>query len=90
MDIEWLSSFVIAAEELNLTRAAVRANVSRSSLSRQIRDLEGALRTDLFTRDGPTIALTPAGFALAKRAPDLLDQIEAVLHEVRTIEIWSR
>ena len=53
--------FWAGAKEGNLTRAAVRLNVSQSALSTQIKHLEEQLGQRLFTREGRTLQLTEAG-----------------------------
>ena len=53
--------FWAGAKEGNLTRAAVRLNVSQSALSTQIKQLEGQLGQRLFVREGRTLQLTEAG-----------------------------
>jgi DNA-binding transcriptional LysR family regulator len=70
-----LRYFVAVAEELSFTRAATeRLFISQPTLSKQIRQLELTLRTDLFERDRRTVTLTPAGKALLPHARQIIDQ----------------
>jgi DNA-binding transcriptional LysR family regulator len=55
--------FLLAAEDLNFTRAAKRAHVTQQCLSAHIRKLEKNYQTRLFERS-PHLALTPAGEVL--------------------------
>lgn len=79
MELRHLRHFVAAAEELNLTRASQRLNISQPAVSRQIRELECELGSQLFVRQRFGLSLTPAGekfFHSAQRI--LLDCEEAV------------
>lgn len=53
--------FVKARELMNFTEAAAGLNISQSTLSQQIRQLENELGIPLFDRIGKRIALTEAG-----------------------------
>ena len=61
MTIENLQCFAILAQELNFTRAAERANVSQTALSRKITGMEDELQVTLFLRDHHRVELTNAG-----------------------------
>ncbi|GGY02730.1 LysR family transcriptional regulator [Litchfieldella qijiaojingensis] len=54
-------SFVAAAKYQNFTRAAEALCVTQAAISRQIRELESYLGTELFKRTGRSIELTKAG-----------------------------
>ncbi|QXI31471.1 LysR family transcriptional regulator [Pseudomonas vanderleydeniana] len=59
-----MRSFVAAAKHRNFTRAAQTLCVTQAAISRQIRDLEIYLGTDLFIRTGRELKLTPSGAVL--------------------------
>lgn len=56
-----VKSFVAAARYQNFTRAAESLCVTQAAISRQVRELEGFLGTDLFKRVGRSIELTQEG-----------------------------
>ncbi|PRY73172.1 LysR family transcriptional regulator [Halomonas ventosae] len=56
-----VKSFVAAARYQNFTRAAEALCVTQAAISRQIRELEGYLGTELFRRTGRSVELTKAG-----------------------------
>jgi LysR family transcriptional regulator, hca operon transcriptional activator len=56
--------------------AAQKLHTSQPSLSRQIRDLEDEVGTELLTRRARGIELTPAGRAFLDHARSLLSQVE--------------
>jgi len=53
--------FLMAAENLNFTRAAEQCHVSQPALTRAIQKLEGELGGELFVRDGRAVILSPLG-----------------------------
>jgi Bacterial regulatory helix-turn-helix protein, lysR family len=64
IDLKWLRSFVVVAEDLHFTRAADRLFVSQPALSKQIGMLERQLGARLFERGRDRVRLTPVGTAL--------------------------
>lgn len=85
MELRHLRYFVAAAEEENLTRAAVRLRVSQPPLSRQIRDLEEELGVVLFRRGAKSIQLTAAGRVFLSEARAVLERAEEALRTVRSL-----
>src|ERR1043166_2311294 len=61
MELRQLRYFLKAKELLNFTEAAKMLNISQSTLSHQIKQLENELKTPLFNRMGKRITLTEAG-----------------------------
>jgi LysR family cyn operon transcriptional activator len=61
MELRQLKYFLKAKELLNFTEAAAALNISQSTLSQQIKQLEDELSVPLFNRIGKRIALTEAG-----------------------------
>ena len=84
LEIRSLRYFVVAAEELNFTRAAARLFVAQQALSREIQRLEARLGTPLFERTTRRVTLTPDGERLLARARDLVAQHDAIWAEVVT------
>ena len=75
-----LEYFLVAAEELNFTRAAKKLFISQQSLSNHISNLEKEFDVVLFNRTSP-LTLTYAGHSLKARARDLLNlRDETFLH----------
>jgi LysR family transcriptional regulator, cyn operon transcriptional activator len=61
MELRQLKYFLKAKELLNFTEAATALNISQSTLSQQIKQLEDELSVPLFNRIGKRITLTEAG-----------------------------
>jgi DNA-binding transcriptional LysR family regulator len=85
MDIElrYLRYFVAVAEELHFGRAAARLIVSQPALSRQIRELERELGTELLARTSRQVRLTPAGEILLHEARLTLAQSDRTIEAAR-------
>jgi len=86
MELRHLRYFVAVAEAGSLTVAAERKlHTSQPSLSRQIRDLEDEVGTQLLTRRARGIELTPAGRAFLDHARSVLSQVEAAGEAARRV-----
>ncbi len=73
MTLKQLEAFYWAATCANFAIAAQRLNLSISSLSKRITELEGSLGTTLFDRSGHRANLTQSGQELLAHSLDLLD-----------------
>ena len=73
MELHQLKYFVKVAETLNFSEAARSLCITQSTLSQQIRQLEGELDTPLFIRNSHSVALTEAGTELLPFARDTLN-----------------
>jgi DNA-binding transcriptional LysR family regulator len=84
MDLELraLRSFVAVADALHFGRAAAALRIAQPALSQQIRRLERDLGVELFTRTSRSVALTPAGAVLHRRARSLLARAAMDVDEV--------
>lgn len=86
MELRHLRYFVAVADAGSLTVAAARQlHTSQPSLSRQIRDLEEEVGTQLLTRRARGIELTPAGRAFLDHARSVLSQVEAAAEAARRV-----
>jgi len=84
MELRHLRYFVAVVEEGSLTTAAVRRlHTSQPSLSRQIRDLEYEVGTELLSRSVQGVELTPAGKAFLDHARLALMQADAAVEAAR-------
>ena len=86
MELRHLRYFVAVAEAGSLTVAAEqKLHTSQPSLSRQIRDLEDEVGTQLLIRRARGIELTPAGRAFLDHARGVLSQVEAAAEAARRV-----
>lgn len=88
MEIRVLRYFVAVANHGNISAAANDLHLSQPTLSRQLRDLEQELGTDLFVRGNRKITLTDEGRFLLKKAREivgLVDKTEANFRETKEI-----
>lgn len=85
MNLLNLEYFIVAAEELNFTRAAKRLHIVQQSLSNHIAKLEAHFGTELFDRT-PPMSLTPAGLCFLRYAKSLrntMDDMEAEIQDIK-------
>jgi len=86
VELRHLRYFVAVAEAESLTVAAEQTlHTSQPSLSRQIRDLEEEVGTQLLTRSARGIRLTPAGRVFLDHARLVLSQVEVATEAARRI-----
>lgn len=77
-----LRSLTAIAEAGSFTAAAERLGYTQSAVSKQVRALEVATGTALFTRTARGVQPTAAGRVLLQRAAVILDQLEAAQHDL--------
>lgn len=90
MTIRWelpsltaVRAFEAAARNLNMSRAAEELNVTHAAVSQQVRALENWLGLRLFTRQGKGIMLTPEGTRYAEQLRRAFEQMEDATREAR-------
>lgn len=84
MELRHLRYFIAVAEEGSLLTAAQRRlHTSQPSLSRQIRDLEADVGTELLERQPRGVTLTAAGKVFLDHARLALSQVEAAVDGAR-------
>ena len=74
MELRQLKYFLKAKELLNFTEAASELNISQSTLSQQIKQLEDELHVLLFNRIGKRITLTEAGEVFGEYAAQSINR----------------
>jgi len=84
MELRHLRYFAALAETLNFTRAADRTHVTQSTLSHQIKQLEGELGVQLFDRVGKRVVITEAGDSLLVQLLPALRQIDVAINSLNT------
>ncbi|EQD70451.1 Bacterial regulatory protein, LysR domain protein [mine drainage metagenome] len=76
MTIRDFRYLIAVADCLNFHEAARRCHVTQSTLSIQLRKLEGYLGAECFERNRGGVRVTPAGRELVRHARELVDSFE--------------
>lgn len=83
--LKQLAVFHMAAQELNLTRAAEKLFLSTPAVSKNIRNLEAACGCSLFGISGKRIYLTEAGSKLFKSLKPLRQQLDQFENTIQNL-----
>jgi len=78
-----LRYFIAAAEEENVSRAALKLHVSQPGVSRQIHDLEDEIGVRLFERSAKSLKLTEAGRVFLAGAKSVLERADGAVKQAR-------
>ncbi|MCF0064715.1 LysR family transcriptional regulator [Dyadobacter chenwenxiniae] len=92
MELRQLRYFLKARELLNFTEAARTLNISQSTLSQQIKQLEDELNVPLFNRIGKRITLTEAGNLFAQYALQSINKANEgllLLQDLKNLNVGS-
>lgn len=79
VELSALRVFLVAAEELNFSKAAQRLHMTQSAVSQNIQSLEKAYKIELFNRHGRAVELSEAG-------QTILPMVREVLLAARLLE----
>ncbi|HEX5398614.1 MAG TPA: LysR substrate-binding domain-containing protein [Verrucomicrobiae bacterium] len=85
MELRHLRYFIAAAEEENVSRAALKLHVSQPGISRQIRDLEDEIGFQLFERSAKSLKLTDAGKTFLAEAKVVLQRADDAVKAARAV-----
>lgn len=81
--LDYLLFFETVARHKNFTRAAEELNVSQAAVSKRVKFLESWLGVELMTRNGRTVDLTKAGHKLAANASEALEYLALGISQLR-------
>lgn len=85
MELRTLHYFITVAQELNITRAAEKLNMSQPPLSNQIKALEEELGVRLFIRGKRHLDLTEEGALLLRRALQIQELTDKTKQEIASL-----
>ena len=86
MEFRVLRYFLAVAREGNITAAANFLHLTQPTLSRQIKDLETELGTQLLVRKSHNVTLTPEGMRFRKRAEEIISMVDKTEAEFTSAE----
>ena len=90
LELRHFTYFLAVAEELHFRKAAEKLFISQPGLSRQIKQMEGILETQLFERDKKKVSLTPAGHYLKKEVSYVLNHLANVERQLKLLGDGNR
>ncbi|WP_425229965.1 LysR family transcriptional regulator [Sphingomonas sp.] len=86
MEIQQLRHLIAAVENRNLLKAADKAYISQSGMSRSLKSLERRLGVPLLSRGPKGVEPTVYGLSVIRRAKVILNEVARSVEEVRAIE----
>ena len=86
LELRHFKYFLAVADELHYRKAAEKLFISQPGLSRQIKQMEEILDTQLFIRNKKKVALTPAGEFLKEELQLLLNHLDRTQKHLKFIE----
>ena len=86
MEIQQLRHLIAAVESRNLLKAADKAYISQSGLSRSLKSLEQRLGVPLLVRGPKGVEPTIYGLTVLRRAKVILNEVDRSIAEVRALE----
>jgi DNA-binding transcriptional LysR family regulator len=89
-DFQSLRVFLLVAQTGSLTKAADKAHMTLSALSKRIAELERTVDCALFIRLPRGLKITPAGLELVQHARGVLDTVNRMAGEMRDFAIGVR
>ena len=81
-----LRAFEAAARHLSFTKAAQEMNVTQAAISHQVKTLEDSLQIQLFRRFNRRLMLTDAGQTYLPQLTEALDRIDAATRRLRAVD----
>jgi DNA-binding transcriptional LysR family regulator len=85
VELQQIRYFLTLAEELHFWNSAEKLFITQSALSRQIKALEDELGIQLFERSKRTVKLTKAGIFLREQWLRMMEEIDRVHRQAKTI-----
>ncbi|TCJ18786.1 LysR family transcriptional regulator [Flaviaesturariibacter flavus] len=85
MELLQIEYFLALSRELHFWNTAEKLFITQSALSRQIKALEEELGVQLFERSKRSVKLTPAGAFLAGQWTRMLEEVERIHRQARSI-----
>ncbi|MFJ3054413.1 LysR family transcriptional regulator [Herbaspirillum sp. NPDC087042] len=89
-DLQTLRIFLLVADSGSLTRAAERAHMTLSAISKRIGELEKTIDCELLVRLPRGIELTPAGVGLREHAQRVIEQVNRMAGEMSDFAVGVR
>lgn len=83
MELRLLRSFIAAAEDGNISKAAARLSLTQPALSRQIKSLEDDLGVPLLERGAHSFSLTASGELLLREGRSLLERADHLEQRIK-------
>lgn len=76
VNLVWLKTFCVLADEKHFTKTAERLHMTQSGVSQHVKKLEDDLGAQLLDREGKSFTLTESGKILLIEAKELLEKLD--------------